>query len=500
MGERDGEKTSGENEDDTNRKLFGLVTYYMDNATIHGVSRVGERGLYSYRRLVWLLLLLVMFVGLTTLMYLHFQRYSQHPTVTVVSARVTDVLPFPAVTICNLNQFHMRRIPRDPRLRKLLYRMSDFAHVREYMESMKAEEYDPLRINTGEDLWEFAMNASHRLTDLLILCVYSLARIPCEQVFRPTLTDLGTCYTFNGDWDVPRRNVTDSGSLRGLRIILNIEQDAYYYSLYSQSGVKVVLHEPGEAPIMLNRGFFVRPGTCTDVAIRREQSAFLPAPYKAFGESFCLDTDDAHFRSPLTRYQNYSYSRLACLRDCYIGRLVNECGCRHFFEHGDEKYCTIDELESCYLPHQEEISMEDLHHCTCPSPCTETGYVTSMSFTDFASNFIVKKMFNSNFTADRDFVRDNLIELRLYYDTLTVTENRQEAEMTAMDILGTMGGHMGFFLGASVLSVSEVLEVILLVVFGCLLGRGGSRRHRTDHRSPATRKISKNMEQADSPL
>ncbi|KAK7495306.1 hypothetical protein BaRGS_00013488 [Batillaria attramentaria] len=325
---------------DVSSELLGLVAFYKDTATIHGVSQIGGKRLYSFRRKVWLVLLLIMVIGLTTLMFLHFQRFSEHPTVTVVSAQVTDILPFPAVTICNLNQFHRNRIPRDENLRRLLYRMSDYAYIKDYItsEAVVSNESNADKVDTGDELREF--------------CVYRITSYPCDELFTRTVTDLGVCYTFNADKDRERRNTTDSGSLNGLRVILNIEQDNYYYSTYSQSGIKVVLHEPDEAPIMLNRGFFVRPGTCTDVAIRREQTFRLAYPYKAFGHSYCVDTEAADFETPLTRYQNFSYSGITCLRDCFVGRLVEKCGCRHFYEYGTEDFCSVEQLQNCYLPYQ----------------------------------------------------------------------------------------------------------------------------------------------------
>ncbi|KAK7097713.1 hypothetical protein V1264_004649 [Littorina saxatilis] len=418
--------------------------------------------------------------GLTTLMYLHFKRYVEYPTVTVVHAHTADTVPFPATTICNLNQFHSTRIPNDQRLRDLLYKMSDFAYLHDYIAQpggLTVSTMETAKVETGEELKAFALDAAHRLSDMFKYCVFRTQKMPCEDLFNATLTDIGVCFTFNANQDIPRFNSTDSGPVSGLRVILNIEQDFYYFSRHTQSGLKVLLHEPDEAPLLINRGFFVRPGTCTDVVIRREQRTSLGKPYKAFGDTYCLDTRSPDFRSPLTRFRNYSYTEQSCWKDCYTHRLVQLCGCRHFFDPGDDEICSIDDLETCYIPNAEKISMEEVKACDCNLPCSEVAYAASMSFTDFASKFVVKHMFNSNLLADMAYVRENIIELRVYYDTLTVSGVQQQPEMSVMGIFGDMGGHMGLFLGASILSVTEILEVILLAVCSCCLGRWSAMRN-----------------------
>jgi hypothetical protein len=49
--------------------------------------------------------------------------------------------------------------------------------------------------------------------------------------------------------------------------------------------------------------------------------------------------------------------------------------------------------------------MEDVAACNCMKPCTEVTYPTSISFTNFASKFVIKQLFNNNVLADEDFVR-----------------------------------------------------------------------------------------------
>ena len=51
------------------------------------------------------------------------------------------------------------------------------------------------------------------------------------------------------------------------------------------------------------------------------------------------------------------------------------------------------------------MTMEDFHRCDCRAPCAEVKFTTSLSFTDFASKFIIQEMFDSNLVTDTAYVR-----------------------------------------------------------------------------------------------
>ncbi|XP_025087242.1 acid-sensing ion channel 1-like [Pomacea canaliculata] len=405
--------------------------------------------------------------SLFLLIYFHVERYASRPFVTIVNAHVRDSLPFPAVTICNLNQFHRERVPRnDPRVVDLLRNLSAIKSLAKVVDLPPVpRDQFPL---TGERLMEIAVNASHKLNDLFMVCIWKTQPIACDLLFHRTLTDLGFCFTFNSHLSGDRFNATDSRHTSGLQLLLNIEQDKSYYSKFSIAGVKVLFHEPEEVPLLINKGIVVGPGTFTAVAMRREKIRRLPPPFKAFGQSYCLDTKRDDYKSPLTRYQNYSYTKSACWQNCFAGRMAKQCGCRYFFEQGDDPLCSIDDLEECYLPYSEQISMEDNENCNCSTPCEEVHYLSSLSSTVLASTFVVKQLINSSIIKKKASIRDNFIHLEIHYETLTESEIYQKEEMTVMSILGDVGGHMGLCMGASFLSVIELLEVGLLFVCRCL--------------------------------
>ncbi|XP_055958917.1 acid-sensing ion channel 4-A [Patella vulgata] len=445
-----------------------MVDMYSQSATIHGVSNVGAPQIYKFRRIVWITLLLAMSISLSCIVYLQFRRYQEHPSMTIVKAEFNDELIFPAVTICNTNQYHRSRLPDDAPMLKLLYNLSEFAHIGKYLNFTKDDSNeDPVFIthHTGDYLYSFAMAAAHTLKEMFYFCSWKGRQVNCSEVFKREVTDVGVCYRFNGNTsDV--LTTTTTGSRSGLRVILDIQQNFSFFSTTSQSGIKVLLNEQNESPNLSSHGLFVRPGTSTALGVRKEERIGLESPYKAFGTSYCYNTRAEGFETPLKRFANYTYTRSTCQRNCVLDHMIKQCECRHFFSPGEEDFCSLEQLEHCYIPTFTDKTMEEVvHKCiACPSRCHTISYNTQLSSADFASSFTIDYMVDAGLTQDSDYIRNNVIDLRIFYDTLTVTKTEQIPELTVQGILADLGGHMGLFLGASILSVTELAEFVALYI------------------------------------
>ena len=80
----------------------GIVSNFAETATIHGVGHCVCSKSRS-RRYVWLLIFLCGVGAWTYNVYLNFSKLLEHGVATKGSLRYTSSLPFPAVTICNIN-------------------------------------------------------------------------------------------------------------------------------------------------------------------------------------------------------------------------------------------------------------------------------------------------------------------------------------------------------------------------------------------------------------
>jgi hypothetical protein len=62
------------------------------------------------------------------------------------------------------------------------------------------------------------------------------------------------------------------------------------------------------------------------------QYKYLPAPYTAGGEQYCIDTDNPEYKNTLKYYP--VYSRTGCLLECRRDFIVAKCECRAVTDPG----------------------------------------------------------------------------------------------------------------------------------------------------------------------
>ena len=69
----------------------------------------------------------------------------------------------------------------------------------------------------------------------------------------------------------------------------------------------------------------------------------------------------------------------------------------------------------------------------------------------------------------------SVLQLTVYYNSLSYVEIEEEPKMSAEDLLGLLGGHLHLFLGMSLLSFVELFEFAILFLFASVTS-GTTRR------------------------
>lgn len=173
------------------------------------------------------------------------------PILTKFSIGEASVLDFPAVTICNTNGINTKYFSPDEKLRNYLY---DTGHLG--IISQPINWSDPF-YSTWKMDEDFMKKVANRLETFIFLAYWRGGVVNVSEYFTERMTPNGVCYTFNDLTQGDRREVLQSqitGSLAGLVVALNIEQDGYYYGKFNMAaGVKVTNHARSVSAI---RNFF----------------------------------------------------------------------------------------------------------------------------------------------------------------------------------------------------------------------------------------------------
>ncbi|VDH96366.1 Hypothetical predicted protein, partial [Mytilus galloprovincialis] len=202
-----------------------------------------------------------------------------------------------------------------------------------------------------------------------------------------------------------------------------------------------LVHDSNEDPIFQGvSGFYVEPGRDAYASVTKKQFEYLPKPYEAMENVFCREhkNDDGS-----------EYYRSSCYKDCLSSFLLNRCNCLPYTHNRD--YYNISKL---------------VDKCDCPLSCSYTHYDVSLTSSLFPSDFYSEKLFDVVGVNDLNYYRQKYISLHIYFDQLSTTISKQVPKYSsAGDIFANLGGQMGLFLGASIVTLTELLEFLVFAVW-----------------------------------
>ena len=159
--------------------------------------------------------------------------------------------------------------------------------------------------------------------------------------------------------------------------------------------------------------------------------------------------------------------------------MIQECNCSNFDEYSffkNEKSCKSNDecsrnLSEKYLSN-EYLKTKCLNEC--PLECNRTQYETSVSSSAIVGDSYVDILSrNTNLTQDfinksidAETAKNSLARVYIFYESLSYTESNEVAYSTSvLSLAATIGGLLSLFLGGSVLSLFEIVELMIGIYF-----------------------------------
>ncbi|PWA31863.1 hypothetical protein CCH79_00006591, partial [Gambusia affinis] len=278
-------------------------------------------------------------------------------------------------------------------------------------------------------------------------------------------TRYGKCYTFNAGGDGNPPLITTKGGMgNGLELMLDIQQDEYLPvwgetdETSFEAGIKVQIHSQEEPSFIDQLGFGVSPGFQTFVSCQEQRLIYLPPPW---GDCKVTPMDSDFFDT---------YSITACRIDCETRYLVDNCNCRMVHMPGDASFCTPQMYKECADPALDFLVEQDNDFCVCETPCNMTRYSKELSFVKIPSKASAKYL-AKKYNKTEQYIKDNILVLDIFFEALNYETIEQKKAYEVAGLLGDIGGQMGLFIGASILSILEIFdylyEVIKYKLCGC---------------------------------
>ena len=429
---------------------------WLNQTTVHGVVHI-FKGKSRLRRILWFFIFTIAAIGCFCILSYYIYYWATDPTATTISVKLnTNGQSFPAVTICNLNA--VRTSYHDDKNVVDILNMLAKPNTRfltDGLFSMFNLTCDDLlnRINdkdTNINITGALFDGRQNREDFILYCEFSGGDsdsdgiVQCEDDFIPVLTPSGICYTFNSAFNRQSdRYVKRAGSNYGLKLIVNVSQSEYSLLSSSDVGVKVAVHPREDLPV-LEKGVSIPPGRNGFIAISKVEVTDKTT------ENKCIKDN-----GQLTFLSRYGYSISACQTNAFLEHIAQDsvCGCVYINRSSttNTPNCNITKACCLWKQYRKFIPSEQ----QCPPPCDYTVYNIKPSYSQFPSNELANYLAQF-YDTSADDVQSNMLSINVYFEEIETTTMNTVYAYTFANLLADMGGLMGLFIGASVISLLEV--------------------------------------------
>ncbi|KAM5255520.1 acid-sensing ion channel 3 isoform 2-T2 [Ctenodactylus gundi] len=471
------------------RRPASDIRVFASSCTLHGLGHVFGPGDLTLRRGMWAT---AMLLSLATFLYQVAGRvryYGEFHHETTLDERESRQLVFPAVTLCNINPLRRSHLtPNDLHWAgPALLGLDPAEHVA-FLRALGRPPAPPgFMPSPTFDMAQLYTRAGHSLEDMLLDCRYRGQ--PCgPENFTVIFTRMGQCYTFNsGAQGTELLTTTKGGAGNGLEVMLDVQQEEYLpvwkdtEDTPFEVGIRVQIHSQEEPPIIDQLGFGAAPGYQTFVSCQQQQLSYLPPPWgdcssKSLNPDFEQEPSDP-LGSPSP---SPPYSLTGCRLACEARYLARKCGCRMMHMPGGAPVCSPQQYKDCANPTLDAMLRKDT--CTCPNPCAVTRYAKELSMVRIPSRSAARYLARK-FNRSEAYIAENVLVLDIFFEALNYETVEQKKAYEVSELLGDIGGQMGLFIGASLLTILEILDYLCEVFRDRVLGYFWRQRRSQRHSS-----------------
>ncbi|XP_059567460.1 acid-sensing ion channel 3 isoform X3 [Myotis daubentonii] len=485
------------------RRQASDISVFASSCTLHGLSHVFGRGSLTPRRGLWAVAMLLSMAAFLYQVAERVRYYGEFHHETALDERESHQLTFPAITLCNINPLRRSRLtPNDlhwagPSLLGL-EPSEHAAFLRALGQPPTPPGFMP---SPTFDMARLYTRAGHTLEDMLLDCRYRGR--PCgPENFTAIFTRMGQCYTFNSGADGAELLTTPKGGAgNGLEIMLDVQQDEYLpvwkdmEETPFEVGIRVQIHTQEEPPSIDQLGFGAAPGYQVFVSCQQQQLSFLPPPWGDCS-SASLDPDfEPEPAGPLgppspSPGPSPPYSLMGCRLACEARYVARKCGCRMMHMPGSAPVCSPQQYKDCANPTlgkgpapctpppprwardpTPQGRQPDPDDCGPQTPCC--GRTRACAPTRAPSR-----------ATPRSSLWENVLVLDIFFEALNYETVEQKKAYEVSELLGDIGGQMGLFIGASLLTILEILDYLCEVFLDRVLGYFWNRKR--SHRPSST--------------
>eukprot|EP00112_Aurelia_sp_Birch-Aquarium-sp1_P018740 Seg4519.3 transcript_id=Seg4519.3/GoldUCD/mRNA.D3Y31 product="Acid-sensing ion channel 4-A" protein_id=Seg4519.3/GoldUCD/D3Y31 len=424
----------------------------MDELTIHGFGKIFTHK-KVFGRVIWAIIFLSSCAFLFLQLFALLQKFARRDFVTKIEIERTQELDFPTITICDSDKDHA-------------------PVVKNFSGQCLPDQ------SRNEDLFDYG--CKFFLAGMKDACVFdSFRKCRFPDDFTPALNP-SYCYSMNKNGSFRQKG---NDRMYGLEMLMfknssefkAVDNDGMHPLRWTQQkrGLFLKVHAPSvNIGLSLDEVIPLASGYHTEIALKKKIYARLKHPYPTKCSSF----------SSVKNIFRGNYTVKNCLISCILHAMYRECGnvLPHFWRYmPPEEYPRWQSLSKAIPCLQGVYNESSKLECDCPQPCYEEKYETKVTISPlihshFTPNLMKQlgKRLNIPENVTMESFKPHIARLSVFYESF-VTEKHIEQELYDVEsLLSDFGGLMGLLVGASVISLVELIWLIVTAIFNRVTGNG----------------------------
>ncbi|XP_037301160.1 pickpocket protein 28 [Manduca sexta] len=431
--------------------------------TIHGFQHIAQPGRYWFERLLWFGLTMVAIIGAVGVTRDQWQRYNENPTVVTLEKNFrTWQYSVPAITACIENRVDPGKLPLvikkywnvSPEDGRYQY-YSRFINVVANSDLLHLEGYNEFKddVQLDVDLHQVAVDV---MPEVQIKTIVSEDLKAQNFTWTPVMTEAGACYVTNSlaNYDVTIGKA-DSNVSHSSPIVCHYSSQVCYIMFEIINVTNFYIHSPYDVMDITTPAskVYLTLSRFTDLSVM-ESGCGKGVRELSSQRRGCLYNDE-----PMNK-KTRVYSTNSCRYSCRSQLSIRLCGCRPFYYFYEEGPACSPAGMSCLAKYSQQLASIAGVRCVCNPQCLD------IVFREIA---IKDTIWDQGIFATRGSGRYTIQAPRSRYT--------REIVFHFQDLVVSFGGAAGLFLGASFISLVEIMYFGLERVFKKVFQKPEKKTH-----------------------
>lgn len=454
-----------------------IITDWIKNTTFHGLSSVG-RSQNKFRTTAWLVIFLINFGCCFILTFTLLKAYFEYKTISTKQFIRETQTDFPIVKICTQKFFTSQEgIDFFKNYYQILFSNAspEYANKSEYSKYIIAETLARNHLLSRQYNDSFRQSLTIPIDKLLLSCKFDKnACNSSDFEFDFMQKTSGACYSFKLD----KQNImklSSSGRDRGLTFSMIIPETSLVDFFMFKGGMLFL--QDHRLSIVLNDFIPFSSGFLTNIGVKK-----IEYFKQSKSQNTCVKTgniqitktlqNDSYYREAMTKSD--FYHKKICVDICIYRIIEDACKCYYNEIIADEYNVPCDNLEAyeCFVKITEDtFTYQDYCSKNCPESCHEVDYEKNIDTAVLSFQNLIDKVhiITNNTVINKTNITEKSLQntvciIRVYFDNIGYEVVNEIFLVSLNNLISGFGGLMGLLLGASILSLLEIFEVILRLI------------------------------------